>query len=393
MKKMKLSILSLMVLCLVITSCKKDDKVIEPVEVKVTFTLPQGLSYTLKEISLKITNKETGESLEKKKLSYGKVHVIPLKPGVYNISANTTIEEGGKNMNFSAIASDFSVGMKSAEVALLLLPQIKGGFVIRELFYSGGVHDVTSKPYKTGADYVIIVNNSDRILYADSLVFAGTASNTAIDDERYRKHLPEIGVQFMFMVPGDGKTYPVKPGEEFVICSEAKNHNEVSKMVPDLSKKAKFEWFEPNDNFQLTDNPAVKNMEILYKTSMSITALHIRGNTSYFIFKMPMSMEKLMEEHAREIALNNPSMPPIKCPFIPDAWVSDAVELSNGETINAKALPASVDVSFTFCSEMRKGYTIQRKLYYTVADRNVYVDNNDSANDFLKDLPSSILPK
>lgn len=52
MKKMKLSILSLMVLCLVITSCKKDDKVIEPVEVKVTFTLPQGLSYTLKRRSV-----------------------------------------------------------------------------------------------------------------------------------------------------------------------------------------------------------------------------------------------------------------------------------------------------------------------------------------------------
>lgn len=390
---MKLSILSLMVLLLAITSCKKDDKVIEPVDLKITFTLPKGLSHTFKEISLKITNKETGESLEKKELSFGQVHVIRLKPGVYNISANTTIEEDGKKMDFSAIASDFSVSMKSTEVALCLLPQIKGGFVIRELFYSGGVVDGTSKQYKNGADYVIIVNNSDRILYADSLVFAGTAANTAINDKRHRKYLPEIGVQFMFMVPGDGKTYPVKPGEEFVICSEAKNHNEISKMVPDLSEKAKFEWFEPNDRFQLTDNPTVKNMEILYKTSMSFTALHMRGNTSYFIFKMPMSMEKLMKEHAREIAFNNPSIPPVMCPFIPDAWVSDAVELSNGEMIKAKALPASVDVSFTFCSDMKKGYTIQRKLYYTVGDRNVYVDNNDSANDFLKDIPSSILPK
>lgn len=106
---------------------------------------------------------------------------------------------------------------------------------------------------------------------------------------------------------------------------------------------------------------------------------------------MPVSLEKLRSDYSNLTPFPNPSVEPVLRPLIPDTWISDAVELSSSATIGMKALPVSVDRTHTYCSEIRKGYTIQRKIKYEMKGRNVYLDTNSSEGDFERDKLSSLL--
>lgn len=369
----------------------KDDVQVEKKEkLGVVLTAPEGFEAELSEINITFTNKETGKVTEKNAQNNLILNVELLK-GIYDVLVEAkALLKNDETKHMSAQVSNVSVSENSVPLYITLLPEYKGAFVIKEIFYSGATNDKTKRGYMF-AHYVIINNNSNELQYADSLVFAGTAANTAIISDNYRPLLPEVVTDFMFMIPGKGKSVPVKPGEDIVICMEAKNHQEIASNAPDLSKKADFEWFEPNEYYQLTDNPDVPNMSILFKTSRSITSLHTRGFVSYFIFKLPMSYEELMKEHSKSFPYPNPRIPPIDRPIIPDTWIMDGIDLHNTPNIPLKALPSSVDKSHSFCTATSLGYTLQRKVFYKTGKREVYLDNNDSMNDFNRDQPSSIL--
>lgn len=358
------------------------------VVVNFSFRMPEGDKNILDNISLKILNKDTGKEIQITGIK-GDKKVEELIPyGVYDIMAEGSVKT---TYTYTALLSNVAITPKNDNIVMdMLLSHTGSTFVISEIFYSGATNDKTKKSYNF-AHYLILRNNSDVTLYADKLVFVGTASNTKIPSDKYREYLPnEVVADFAFMIPGDGTKYPVEPGKEIVICMEAKNHNEIASNAPDLSKKANFEWFEPNDLYQLTDNPDVPNMEIIFKTSRTITALHSRGFTSYFIFKLNMSKDELFEKHAKMFPYPNPTIPPVKRPVIPSSWILDGVELFNAENGITKALPSSVDKSHTFCSETGQGFTIQRKTT-NKDNRVVCVDTNDSKNDFERDKPSSLL--
>ncbi len=357
-------------------------------EVTFVFNMPKGDINKLSNIALMLSNKETGKKivLENLKSDERVQEIIPL--GIYDITAQGSLNK----QQYIFGQSDVTIDKSTKTIIINLLQNnTSKGLLIREIFYSGATKTKGKGSY-TFAHYVVLNNNSDETLYADSLVFVGTASNTKIAADKYRSYLPKAVVaDFAFMIPGNGKSHPVKPGQDLVICMEAKNHNEIASNAPNLARKAHFEWFEPNDIYQLTDNPKVPNMEILFKTSRTITALHMRGYVSYFIFKLTKSKERLFKENAAMFPYPNPKVPPVLRPIIPAEWILDGVELFDQAGGITKALPATVDKTHTFCSETGKGYTIQRKVAMTVKGRKVYRDTNDSMSDFERDKPSSLL--
>lgn len=391
MKQLKLVLMVCVTMLFVATSCEKDEK---KINVGLEISVPGDVGATLTSIShVELLNKDNGNAINLESPTLENLEAISLRPGIYDITIKALgLNDKKEEVTLVGSSRNVPVSQATSSIKVLLYPRLKGGFVIKEIFYSGATNDKTGKQQKNGADYIIIVNNSDEVLYADSLTFVGTAALTSSADAKYDAALPgKVFADFMFMIPGKGKDHPVQPGEELVLCSEAKNHNELSSQIPDLSKKANFEWYEPNDRFELTDNPAVPNLEILFKTSWSITALHMRGNHSYFILKLPVSKEVLFDKYAELIPYANPSFAPVLRPFIPTEWISDGVELASGENITHKALPETVDLTHTYCSEMRKGYTVQRKELYSKDGRKVYKDDNNSMEDFNRDQPSSLL--
>lgn len=395
--KRNLAILMATLMALFMASCEKDVNEPNPTppveetskEVSFSFVLPKGVTEVIEDITLEIKNKETGKIIKFEDLKSSEEKKVEVEFGTYDLSASATLDD---KVSYVGLIADLAITKESDKLSIQLEAQIKGGLVIKEIFYSGATNDQSGKQYKPGVDYIILNNNTSEVIYADSICFAGTASNTAIASDKYRGHLPgSVVTDFVFMVPGDGKSYPIQPGEDFVLSMEAKNHNEFSSQCPDMSKHADVEWFEPNDRFQLTDNPDVPNMEIIFKTSRTITALHMRGNVSYFVFRLEKSIEDLLKENTESFPYPNPSIPPVDRVVVPTDWILDGVELGAKEEGIFKALPATVDMSHTYCSEMRKGYTVQRKVERAIGERKIYQDTNNSAEDFLRDQPSSLL--
>ncbi len=369
-------------------ACRKEHPTLPTQNVRFLFDDSESTGVCIKNIMLTLTNKNTGEVKKTEHLQSDASAQLTIPFGIYDIEAKGKAYFTGKETTFSGQLVNQSIDAGSGELHIGMQPELLGDFVIREMCYGGAPMTDSHQVYRFGC-YVAIHNNTDHVLYADSLVWAGTAANTNIPQDVFRPLLPQgVVVECAFMIPGNGKSHPVKPGEDFIICMEAKNHNLVAPKLPDMSRWANFEWYEPNDRFQLTDNPLVPNMDILYKLSWSITPIHMRGFESYFIFKLPKSKEKFLEENIKTFTFKagNSRVYPV----IPTEWIIDGVELYSQKEGCTKALPASVDKSHTFCTP-RLGYTIQRKVARTAQGRKIYRDTNDSMNDFERDVRSSLL--
>ena len=380
---------SMLAIMLIVVGCSPSHNEPNVPEKKVTFryTLPDKWKDSkIAELNVEVKNKDTGVT-KTFSLKGDKEMKVSLPGGIYDIGATAKISD----VEFRAHLSDFSI-KADTEITLDMYPVPHGSFVIRELFYSGAT---TTKGKKyLHCDYVILTNNSDKTLYADGLSFMGTGQNTKLaSDEQYSKVLPAVVAEFIFTIPGSGKDVPVPPGGDIVLAMEAKNHTETSTQAADLSKHANFEWFEPNERFQLTDNPNVPNMKIDFKESQTITKLHVGGYKSYCLIRMPKPINEVMVQDTIMYKAPNPKVPARPYPKIPMEWILDGVELFDGPNIITKALPSAVDKSHTYVTEKYKGYVVTRKVDYIVGDRKVYADTNDSKRDFERDQASSLLSK
>ncbi len=390
MKSVKLPFTLIVLFALMVGACKKDDSYNRKQELTLSFAFPDGIKERPTSVTITLTNQESGVKIVKKDLPVTKPAEILITDGIYSIQAEAVFGTGNQTVVFAAQADHVTLSAAKT-VVMTLLPQIKGGIVIREAFFSSAPEKETGTPYMNGS-YVILTNNSAETLYADSLVLAGAAANTSYEEpEVYAKHLPRVGINFIFMIPGRGKDHPLKPGEDLVLCMTATNHNTVAPLVPNLAQKAHFEWLEPQTDIKmLADNPQVPNMQILYQEAEFGPTMLI-NTMSLFIFKLGMPLEQLMKEHTISTPYANPEIPPVMLPYIPDTWMSDGVQIAEGSHLNQVALPVSVDRTHTYVRNVTKGFAVRRKVYYITGQRTVYQDTNDSMNDFERDVKSSLL--
>lgn len=398
MKKNVLCLLGLFLAGLTLFSCSKDDKgggsaidTESPVSIHLNIS---DKTIVPDHIQLEVLNTETGQKKDFKYAEQISSLKISLLPGVYTFTVSATSNTGTKVFNLIGKKENVSIVKGENAVTLdLLLQKSSSGFVFKEMAYAGFTENETNKAY-IWASYFIIHNNSTETLYADSLVFGVSAGNTKLPsvNENIVKRLPAVGASSLLMIPGNGKSVAVGPGKDLVVALLAKNHHSVSDNAPDLSG-ADFEWGENTEVYPLEDNPQVPNLVSLHKESRSFTMLHMRGLTSYFIFKLDRPYKEFLKTFGHEDKYPNPTVPPVMRPYIPDSMILDGIEQSDGETIVQKVLPSSVDLTHTFISEMGKGLTIQRKIASKVGDIVILQDTNDSMNDFLRDQPSSLLKK
>lgn len=103
-------------------------------------------------------------------------------------------------------------GTTSAVNIKLFLFNSKADFVIEEVYFAGST---TPEGKQYLADqYIKIYNNSDSVLYADGLVILESAFKTS---QKY-DYTPDVMsqamvVQSVYAIPGNGKDYPIQPGE------------------------------------------------------------------------------------------------------------------------------------------------------------------------------------
>lgn len=382
----------------------------------------------LTKVELKLTNLSTGNSAVFKPAD-GVVTMTGLAPGKYDIDASVTItKENYKNLTGIEKAEDmvFNASLKnynldfSATIDMELVTGLIGDFVIKQIYYAGS-------DTKEGAvfrdQFVEIHNNTDRVLYADSLYIArawgkqGTTdtekfyyqSNGQMDWSRSvsnsvgeAANTDYVYLSDMLMIPGNGKTYPVQPGKSIVIAQNALNHKvpfvgnngkEVSVRNPDLTvdlSKANFEVHYgeiPGKKLFASDidNLDVPNLEILaYEGSDWV--LDNNGRDSYVVFRRSSRTEvdALKSYYAPQSVA--PGAGAVQYKQLPISWITDGVEVQ--PTLAADRIPkklnASVDAGFSFATAGK--YSSQSIIRKTEKTENGVVklkDTNNSTEDFV----------
>ena len=397
------------VLCL--TSCSSDDPIPVIPNAVVTLEIPSNLENTvLSGATATLTNVQTQQvttvdgTLFTKEGNDYKVMLNNLEAGTYNVTINGLLEF---TMNGVAGQKDFEV--KSENVVLnetntsmkmtVSTFTAQGGFVISEIFYTGTTTS-EGRSY-SGDQYIIITNNSDVTLYADSIAVLESAFLTTTKED----YTPDImsthfSVQACYMIPGTGKSVPVEPGKSLKLVVNAIDHTAEQAGSINLSD-ADFEFFDETSNPNFTDpDGQAPNLDKWYCYTATIYQFHSRGFNSMAIAKMKTSKEDWLQNYVYDatylFTFGDFSREMTKSGIykVPNEWILDGVNLSVESMREWNVLDASIDAGWTYCGKVDRDETRFNKSVIRKQDANgKYIDTNNSTNDFIPEAPASLLNK
>lgn len=388
MKKIYCLMALMAMMVIILPSCSDDDP-IKKVSVKVEIECPEKLGVIeIEDIHYTFTEVSTGGIIE-----YSPTEETPnlvLNAGLYHISAEATgyteindvktknlLRAEKKNVE---IVEDFQVQLDA------YISSVADGFVLEELFFS---HNLNAEGRMILNDsYFRIRNNSDRTLYADGLFLAESEFQFDMKND-YRPDLRSkaAAVGYVTCVPGNGTEHPVEPGETILLVDAAINFENLGW---DFTK-ADFEWYDEheNPNVQDTDNENVINLIRVFTYSKTIWAPHTRGVKAYMIGKLECPIEVYKNEYKYHYEWDfvfNDVIYPMggDAMFIPNAWISDAVNIAVKDKMEWNVISPSLDRGYSWFSEVdhdnnRYGKSVRRK--YDPATKKL-IDTNDSTNDF-----------
>lgn len=381
---MKHSVITLMVLAvLAMVGCQKTGTKTISINVKVDETkiaaagIPSPESY-----EVKISNFATGSVIETT-TENGLATATGIVPGVYTVTVSGSQNQGGFIYTIAGSESNASLLADGDEVTVKVDAVKEAALVFKEIYYTG------VKDFYFRDQFYEIYNNSTEVVYADNLCIAETIFASYDKSIIYEWPIENadqyVFVKVVWQIQGDGHSYPIKPGESFVISQWATNHKaeSLSKGVSPVDLTgAEFEAIEKESTapsgLVLTDNPAINMKKVIqagYAMPQWLTSV---SGSQYIIFKpsKPLKNEDFITATnadyngvGREVLISD---------------VIDAVQTVSDETgMNVLGLPKVLDAGAIWCSGQYVGESIARKIKETRPDgTKVYQDSNNTTNDF-----------
>lgn len=388
-------------------SCSSDD---DPVIVKtgsLTLEMPINVSdVVLNSFEGTATNVQTGRVTTLPmpvKMGDDYVITIPeLEAGAYNIAAKGNIsflKDGvaGKT-DFEVVSNGVSLSETVNALKLAVNSfQAEGGFVISEIFFTGTTTPEGNQ-YSGGDAYIVISNNSDVTLYADSIAVLESEFLTTTK----RDYTPDVmneafSTDAVYMIPGNGTSVAVEPGKSLVLAINAINHKEANPNSIDLTG-ADFEFYDESSNPRFTDpDGAAPNLDKWYCYTATVYGFHNRGFRSYAIAKMQTTKENWLENYAYKaeyvLTVAGNSYPMSTNTFkVPNVWILDAVNLSVESEFQWIVTSAALDAGWTYCGKVDRDQTRYNKAVVRKQDANgKYIDTNNSTNDFEPEAQPTLL--
>ena len=412
MKKFILkSIVMMLTVTMCMTSCSGDDPIPVIPTAMVTLEVPANLENavlsgavaTLTNVQTQKVTKVEGTQFIKDGNNY-KVMLNNLEAGTYNVTVNGHLDftlNGVAGQKDFEVRSD-NVVLNETSTALKMTVSTftaKGGFVISEIFFTG-TSTADGRSY-SGDQYIIITNNSDVTLYADSIAVLESAFLTTTQED----YTPDImsthfSVQACYMIPGTGRSVPVEPGKSLTLALNAINHKTEQPNSIDLNG-ADFEFYDETSNPNFTDpDGEAPNLDKWYCYTATIYQFHSRGFNSMAIAKMQTSKEDWLENYVYDATYLfvfgdfSKEMTKKGIYKVPNQWILDGVNLSVESVREWNVLDASIDAGWTYCGKVDRDETRFNKSVIRKQDANgKYIDTNNSTNDFIPEAPASLLNK
>ena len=369
---------------LAMVGCQKTGTKTISINVKVDETklvaagIPSPESY-----GVKISNFATGSVIETT-TENGIATAVGIIPGAYTVTISASQNQGGFTYTLAGSESNVSLIADGAEVVVKVDAVKEAALVFKEIYYTG----VDPANFYFRDQFYEIYNNSTEVVYADGLCIAETVfanyDKSIIYEWPIENADQYVFARVIWQLPGDGKTYPVQPGESFVIAQWATNHKaeNLSKgLSPVDLTGAEFEAIEKETTFNgilLTDNLAINMKKVVQAGYAMPQWLTSTDGSRYVLFKpsKPLKNEDFItatnadyQGTAREIAISD---------------VIDAVQAVNNESgMSVLGLPTALDAGAIWCSGSYVGESIARKIKETRPDgTKVYQDTNNTSNDF-----------
>lgn len=383
------------------SSCSDDNGVIPTYQVSVNQTLPSNLpsNWSIKEGTLTFTELNTGHRT---------VYTLPLNNnisvngGIYSIQGELVISYNSQDgsiieKNLRAVASQIVINNSTQECNInWFYYRPENTLVFGEIYFTGSLNAKgTGGLYDT---YFTIYNNTDVVQYADGLAIVESKFlNTSTDKILTDANLPanNFTAQTIYVIPGNGQSVAIKPGESIKIVDQAIDWSE--QVAGALNHTdADFEWYDESSSASVvdTDNPSVANLDKWYSYSPTIWIPSQQCNRSYALVRFPegMNPEQFLSEYDGTYKYINTAtgkeMNSTKCYLIKYEWIIDGVNLCPTEKWTTGALSTTADISYAAISDKnadknRFGKKLVRRVSGTSAAGNtVLMDTNDSASDF-----------
>ncbi len=281
----------------------------------------------------------------------------------------------------------------------------QGEFLIEEVFFTGNQDEAGATA--NGEQYIKITNNTDDTLYADGLVIGMTSFfNSQISNgTSYWTH-PEltdgICIDSAFQIPGNGTEHPVEAGKSLLIALAAQDFSAANSNAFNLAV-ADFEIYEENDRYPDVDNPGVPNMNVLFKSSNSLTSLHNRGFQSYAIIKLPVDVtaQQFTDEYKYDVEVyfvmngnilvtNQLLSRAATAHKVLNDWVLDGINCGIEENFREGEFNSTVDAGYTGCGKVDKDESRFGKSVLRKSVNGKLVDTNNSTNDFTRDATPTL---
>lgn len=388
------SIKILTVLCVLIIAmqaCKNEYYPIGKITYTVRVAYPELYSQQYAAgASVVMKNTVTNYSYKGTTNSAGEVEFADLVPGTYqlNVSRELTPGEalpltGFEEQLFLNGSSAVQKITSGGSMEIRLQGGRLGSLVFKEIYYVGSRTPAGGSYFSD--QFYEIYNNSTDTIYADSLLIGNTGgaagNSSSAKPYGFQPDAANVYLQNVWMVPGNGRTYPIAPGRSIIISQDGINHqtdplgNPASpvNLGPGISD---FESYVVRSDNRDLDAAGVENLSPVYLGSVGFDWLTSVFGASMVIFKHP-------DPSALPLALEPGSTGTSRYMQVPGSSVIDGVELlANASAFSFKRLPVAFDAGFTFCSGTYTGQSVRRKVKTLVGGRRILLDTNNSTFDF-----------
>ena len=361
--------------------------------------VPEGIkSGILKDLQVEVKNVNSGKVYRFTPEADGMNCTVALKKGLYDVTVKAWMMYGmdGRQMKSKVTGFIQAVTLTATDTEVeipLFFANVEAGLVFSEIFCAGSATPQGS--YFAADKYFRIYNNSDQVIYADSFAIAESEFLTVSKSDYKPDIMSEaMAVNAIYMIPGDGHTYPLQPGESLLLCDNAIDHRIANPNSFDMTK-ADFEWADESTNPNITDvnNPDVPDLVKVYSSTWTVWSPHTQGFKSYALAKIKTDLETYLTDYTYDfeytiIGQTGQADMSGSCYKLPNDWIADAVNLSVEALFQWIITDPSIDRGWTYCGtvgwdESRLGKCVRRKvLERTPAGIAVLKDTNNSTEDF-----------
>ena len=335
-------------------------------------------------------NQTKGNTVEAKTDDNGEVLFSSVEPGFYSVTISHSFRSGNITYQYNGLKNIEIFDNKTESVKVK--ESTTGAFVIKEVYHSGSTTPAGKAYY--GDQYLEIFNNTPETQYADGIsLLEHESSGTGVN--MWSKIQDSIVVKMVWTIPGNGTQVPVAPGKSIVIAQDGINHRDDPKGNPSSPVNlgnADFEFYVSRISNKDIDSPSVPNLiEDLFGRNTFEVTYRVQGGSALAIAKIPGNTDDERKAYIKRNLVDKPFVSGSDTSYyakIANKYVIDAVETVEDEAHAIyKRFPPELDAGYTYVTTgSYSGKCIRRKVKEIVGGRVIYLDTNNSTEDFLKDV-------